>query len=78
MKKRIDECYKCSSRSCFYRIYRLPEFDEIACRDHGLDLERYADSVLDGKIRHHLSSSARVSRRLKPLPAIAYNIGEYA
>ena len=67
MAKRKDECLFCKSRACYTRIVRLeePEYDEIACRSHTLDLERHSDTMLgtrNGVMRHHISGTARQKR----------------
>lgn len=62
-----DRCRFCNSRHCLYRIYRdeVPLFDEIACRQHGKELEKLADATLDGKMRTHVLSSLP-QRRERP------------
>ena len=64
LKKRKDECFKCNSRSCYYRIYNTT-FDEIACVVHSRDLEKYANEILGksgGVMRRHVSSIHKQKR----------------
>ncbi len=63
-KKRKDECYKCSSRSCYNRIVN-ETFDELACSNHINDLEKYSDEVLgknNGVYRTNISSTGKLKR----------------
>ena len=66
MKKRNDECFKCSKRRCRTRIVTPDmKFDELSCDEHIPDLELHADKILgshNGVIRHHLSSTAQLHR----------------
>jgi len=66
MKKRIDECFKCSKRKCRTRIVTPDmKYDELACNDHIRDLELHTDNVLGkdrGVMRHHISSTAQQHR----------------
>jgi len=67
MKKRKDKCLYCSSRACYTRIVRLetPEYDEVACPRHVLDLERHSDTKLgtkNGIMRCHISGCSKQTR----------------
>ena len=66
MKKRNDECFKCSRRKCRTRIVTPDmKYDELACDEHIRDLELNTDKILgckNGVMRHHISSSAQVHR----------------
>jgi len=68
MEKRKDECLFCGSRSCSTRIVRSSEppfYDEIACDNHVVALEKQSDEVLgshNGIIRCHISSTGRLKR----------------
>jgi len=67
MKKRKDECFCCSSRSCYTRIYRreVPIFDELACYKHVEDLQEHADKVLGyktGVMRNNISGTRKYMR----------------
>lgn len=60
---RSNQCLFCLSSYCSYAIYTSDlNFVEIACRSHHKELERHADTELNGRNRHHLISSQRVSR----------------
>lgn len=66
--RRADECLFCSSRRCYTRI-RADNgmYDEVACRDHGRDLEQHADRHLGRMLRTSTSSSSPLRReRLRP------------
>jgi hypothetical protein len=63
MKKRIDECFMCKSRSCYKRVYRNeePYFYEIACEDHEWHLDEFSDEILgknNGVMRIYVSGSS--------------------
>jgi hypothetical protein len=66
--KRKDECLFCKSRKCYIRIVRQeaePFYDEIACDEHGSDLENHSDEVLgsyNGIMRYHITGSSRMKR----------------
>lgn len=66
MKKRVDECLFCRSRSCYTKICTDDFiFDEVACNNHILDLEKHSDKVLgkdNGVMRSHVTSTARLKR----------------
>ena len=66
MKKRNDECFKCTKRKCRTRIVTPDmKFDKLACDEHIRDLELHTDKVLgsnNGVMRHHISSSAQVHK----------------
>jgi hypothetical protein len=67
MRKRIDECLFCSSRTCRTRIVRPeePHYDEVACNRHISELEKHSDVVLgrkNGVMRHHISSLGNLKR----------------
>jgi hypothetical protein len=66
MSRRPNECFKCTSRRCHVHIYRTeaPIFDEVSCRTHVFDLEKYADEVLGnpGYTRSHVNSTATLRR----------------
>lgn len=65
MIKRKDECFKCTSRKCHFRIVTPDlKFDEISCPTHNRDLEIHADQTLNGDIRMHHSSSGYITRGL--------------
>lgn len=65
-KKRRDVCLLCASRRCRSRIVcEVPgyAYDEIACADHGRDLELHADKTIPrGMLRTHTASSSPLSR----------------
>ena len=64
-KPRSDACFQCGSRKCYTRIWTesSPLFDEVACPDHGRDLERHADAALPiGHLRTHRASTERQRR----------------
>ncbi len=57
------QCFKCESRDCKHRIVcHARGFDEVACYEHSRDLEEYADRVLGGWPRSHITSSECVRR----------------
>lgn len=61
-RKRADQCRFCSSCRCFYRIVAV-SFDELACREHVAELERFADAELPpGWPRNNVSSTSRMTR----------------
>ncbi len=63
LKPRRDQCFLCTSRSCYYRIWTIDgEFDEVACRDHQDDLEAAADRTLGDELRQHQLYSMRLAR----------------
>ena len=63
-KIRSDQCFKCKSRKCYHKIAtESGDFNELACQDHFLDLEKHADAVLGSKTRIHISGTTRKSRR---------------
>ena len=58
-----SQCLFCTSRKCNKAIYTKDlSFLEIACGSHSKDLEEYADLMLKGRIRTHVSSSSHLSR----------------
>lgn len=56
-----DQCFMCSERNCFIRIYRPGVMDEVACHDHIKDLEHHAD-LTTKEIKSHLSSTSKLRR----------------
>ena len=67
VKKRKDECLFCSKKSCYNRIVRLaePKYDEIACGNHILELEKHSDEALgvkNGIMRYHISGTSKQCR----------------
>ena len=72
IQNRVDQCRFCASTSCYTRIVTaFFEFDEVACHDHIRDLELYADRVLEGGVRHCITSSDTLKRGKIPTPAQA-------
>ena len=64
MKKRKDECFKCTSRSCYTKIIAYC-YEEIACNKHLRDLEKESDLILgkgNGVQRIHQSSTGKMAR----------------
>lgn len=58
-----NQCLFCKSRCCYFRIHtEEKDFNHVACQQHSRMLEEYADRILGARMRHHLTSSAVISR----------------
>lgn len=58
-----NQCLFCKSRRCYFRIHTDgKDFNHVACQQHSRTLEKYADRILGARMRHHLTSSAVISR----------------
>jgi hypothetical protein len=64
VKKRSDTCIFCHRRRCHFHIYTQDwVYDEVACEEHTLDLEKHADKVLGKKaLRIHVTSTRKLKR----------------
>ena len=66
MKKRIDECLLCKSRSCYERVLSSKDggktYDEIACINHIQELYKHSDRTAPKVMKYFISSTAKQKR----------------
>lgn len=64
-RKRKDECLFCGSRSCYDRIVSADDgktYDEIACREHSLDLYKHYRETAPLVLKYFISSTGKLKR----------------